>query len=485
VIQHVTVSAGYGDSNSKLNLKPDGTAALKLTWTEDDAIDVFEDGKDEAVGHLVIGKISDGGLTAEFSGEIVSTVGKKLTFRVGNKPSSFESQAGTLDHIRNNMLCVEGTATCNKEGNYDKIAMGLPYALLKLDLSGLWQQGPVKGENKKDPAVTICKGDMDHPIAAIYVSPTKSVVNPLKEVYVAIPVEGTPAKTDYIFVSGADNTKGLSFTKKTAWMTWTLQPNMFYTQSDGQGGSNGNAIVVPVFTVSDGARGEQSTTISFAPGNLRYLNDNFEFEANQWTYRSSYSTTDCGHFFWSSSSATAVASSYNDPIATETDKFFTNQADFAVDGRTGWRTLSNAECDYLLNISGASSGARTDANRFAKAMVNGVKGLLVFPDGYNGGEAISTTVGVAEMNNKDVDFPTESIPNDTWASMESAGVVFLPAAGYRTWEDVNESEAETRAFYWSSTPSGTSQAWYRFFNFHNAGAAGDNRSYGFSVRLVR
>lgn len=140
-----------------------------------------------------------------------------------------------------------------------------------------------------------------------------------------------------------------------------------------------------------------------------------------------------------------------------------------------YSTLSSDEWVYLLNTDNATSGARTQTNRFAKALLNGVQGLLIFPDGYNGTTAVSGD-GIAAVNSTAVDFPTKSIPSDSWTTMQSAGVVFLPVAGLRYGSDVFEWDSV--CYYWSSTAGGSDRA------FRMNGSNGVVRYSGLSVRLV-
>jgi len=67
-----------------------------------------------------------------------------------------------------------------------------------------------------------------------------------------------------------------------------------------------------------------------------------------------------------------------------------------------------------------------------------------------------------------------------------SGVVFLPAAGYRNGTTVNN--AGSNGNYWPSTafPSNASRAYRVYFGSGNLNlASGNNRGYGYSVRLVR
>lgn len=152
-----------------------------------------------------------------------------------------------------------------------------------------------------------------------------------------------------------------------------------------------------------------------------------------------------------------------------------------------WRTLSSAEWAYLLNTGNAESGARTDANRFAKARVNDVNGMLIFPDGYNNNVRIpdGSIKGVAALNNKSAAYPTDDdIPTETWTSMETAGVVFLPAAGRRNGSSLYL--VGSYGYYWSSTCSDSCEAYGMYFCSGKVNPQySDYRYFGYSVRLVR
>jgi hypothetical protein len=68
--------------------------------------------------------------------------------------------------------------------------------------------------------------------------------------------------------------------------------------------------------------------------------------------------------------------------------------------------------------------------------------------------------------------------------MESAGAVFLPAAGYRNGTDM--SLVEKRGAYWSATPLVAEYACYLDFVSYSLRPQDIyNRFYGLSVRLVR
>jgi len=111
-----------------------------------------------------------------------------------------------------------------------------------------------------------------------------------------------------------------------------------------------------------------------------------------------------------------------------------------IDNKGTWRLLTNDEWTYMLQT-------RT-GNRLAKANVHGVKGVVIFPDGYDG---IVQGTGIAGLNKMDATgFPTASMDDATWTAMEQSGVVFLPATGFRNGAEV-QYFTSNHSLYWSST----------------------------------
>ncbi|MCQ2314879.1 MAG: hypothetical protein MJZ56_06915 [Bacteroidales bacterium] len=243
---------------------------------------------------------------------------------------------------------------------------------------------------------------------------------------------------------------------------------------------------VPKFSVS------ANTTVEFAPGNLYYDGSAFHFETSQTAYTSSWNSNRVDHFLWSPNKDVAVDISTSSSSGLISDVFFTNATkttaspSFRVSGEDAgtWRTLSRAEWMYLLGVNNSSH--RRDANRFAKAKVNGVNGLLIFPDGYNNGVSIvdGTIVGVADVNVAGANYPSSSIPDDKWAEMESSGVVFLPAAGYRNGTEFTNVGSD--GYYWASDAANPSNAYSVYFHSGNVNQNYSfSRIYGSTVRLVR
>lgn len=154
-----------------------------------------------------------------------------------------------------------------------------------------------------------------------------------------------------------------------------------------------------------------------------------------------------------------------------------------------WRTLSKDEWQYILC-------SRTNAEAlFGLGGVNGIYGAILLPDNWVLPEGASFVPGTDkglswdEENNGYYDikghyFSSNSYSVEQWEQMEAAGAVFLPAAGGRNWNKVNDISA--RGFYWSTKSCGMSAAYH--LSFHDVGISSsghDDRCIGLSVRLVR
>lgn len=138
---------------------------------------------------------------------------------------------------------------------------------------------------------------------------------------------------------------------------------------------------------------------------------------------------------------------------------------------TGWRTLTAAEWNYVLNWR--------DYN-FAKARVGGVDGIILLPDGWN--ESWYPALSMDD-DNKGIPFSDNEVSPSDWVSVfEARGAVFLPAAG-------NRSEAEYSAEhngYWSSSQDGDIDAKLFYFSSTTMSyASPTGRAIGYSVRLVK
>lgn len=245
------------------------------------------------------------------------------------------------------------------------------------------------------------------------------------------------------------------------------------------------------FSVSDGKQ------VYFAKGNLQYTRS-----TGTWSFAKQQ--TDClgdANITTDTNGNTVLADTIdlfgwgtgNNPADTSTNihnyptfnDWGTNVV--GTDAAYTWRTLSKAEWKYLFCT-------RTDADQlFGFATVGSTKGLVILPDDWILPAGVAFTPSTAKgltksgcfYSNDNGDNYTHNVytPAD-WLSMESAGAVFLPAAGSRYRTDINW--VHSAGNYWSSTTSSDSLVSYLYFNNQYLIPDSYNRrSNAFSVRLVQ
>ena len=157
------------------------------------------------------------------------------------------------------------------------------------------------------------------------------------------------------------------------------------------------------------------TKVNFASGNLYYY-------AGKWSFAQTQTETPGArwsdkrpvtHFYWTDIPSVAVQEDYDiDHDDTGSEVFFTNKSDFSVYGNSGWRALTTAEWDYLLNGRKFTQNGKTYTGEhysYLRVILNvgGVYGLLLFPDGFKGQEDVMLGKYIPE------------------------GCAFLPGAGFR------------------------------------------------------
>lgn len=147
-----------------------------------------------------------------------------------------------------------------------------------------------------------------------------------------------------------------------------------------------------------------------------------------------------------------------------------------------WHTLSNAEWNYIF------AGRASYSSLYGFGRLFGVNGVFLLPDDWSWSETSIATAATAAgfaWSGGAKTFSSNIISNNTlWSVMESAGAVFIPAAGYRQGTTINMPG--DGGDYWSSTASSDKKA-YRtsFYNEHLSLSNNYGRSDGISVRLVR
>ena len=240
--------------------------------------------------------------------------------------------------------------------------------------------------------------------------------------------------------------------------------------------------------------------VTFSKGNLQYTQstNTWSFAANQYDYigtdnvtGGSVSFDDYGGY---SKSGTALAdkvdlfgwstSTTNFGVSTSTDDndyggsfvdWGTNQ--IGNDAPNTWRTLSYDEWYYLRYT-------RTNADALCGvAQVNGVNGLIFLPDNWTCPAGVTFKSGYHSSYGVDYYAAYQTFTAEQWSKLESAGAVFLPAAGYRDGSNVNF--VQDYGNYLSATENGSNYAYYLGFYSAEAYMYNTNRRYGQSVRLVK
>ncbi|MBR4364404.1 MAG: hypothetical protein IKP33_05690 [Prevotella sp.] len=478
----MTVDAQKG-SNGTRALSLDGST-LNSTWTKDDAVEVYK-GEDH-IGTLTAQSTgANTSLKGTLSGDLY--VNDNLTLKYLS--ADYNSQDGTLTGTAKSIdkVCDYSTATVTVSGiaggnisttnaNFANQQAVIKFTLKNADGASL---GNPTAFSVTDGTSMVTLSDIP---AETYTTNGGTGV-----LYVAFPASGASATISLEATVGSDTyafeKTGITFTNSKYYGVTVKMKKI--------------PVLNGKFTVN--ASGDQ---IRFSPGNLQYTKS-----TSTWSFMDhQYSTVETAGqdvgtdyaeedavvslFGWGTSNQTiANYGSAKQPWSTNTTS--TNygpsgtynltdtyaNGDWGVNMGSGWRTLSNAEWDYLFKT-------RTNAAaKYGYATVNSVYGIIILPDVFtdpnknNGSNAFagSTTTG----------WDANVYTSENWAFMEANGAVFLPAAGNRNGSSVYL--VGSRGYYWSSSANGTDSAYRVYFYSGNLISAStyDARRNGYSVRLVR
>ena len=221
--------------------------------------------------------------------------------------------------------------------------------------------------------------------------------------------------------------------------------------------------------------------VHFSQGNLQYVGK-WKFAPNQWDYfGKSQSDNHRDLFGWGTGNTPNEVSEWNIDYPTYSewgDNPITNGGNEVK----LWRTLFEEEWVFLFY------GRKDAAKLFGMGTLNGIKGTIILPDNWVGLKFANTENGLSEnggsyFNSNDNNYSHSTFTAEQWLIMESAGAVFLPAAGYTEGTDVMFVGSE--GSYWSATPNGTYGACHLDFNSYSLNPhCRTNRYCGRSVRLV-
>ena len=126
-----------------------------------------------------------------------------------------------------------------------------------------------------------------------------------------------------------------------------------------------------------------------------------------------------------------------------------------------WRSLTADEADYLLTKRDGAT------NKYGVAQVCGVNGVVLLPDDWNG--TLPFNAGVEGYDKDNTYYAIHNtIDAETWSQFEAAGAVFLPATGYRGYDENNEMvirRLREYGDYWTSSVSDTNANYAKDFGF--------------------
>jgi len=221
--------------------------------------------------------------------------------------------------------------------------------------------------------------------------------------------------------------------------------------------------------------------VRFSGGNLYWDGKKFRMEENQYGTASSIGgkrdAKHVSHFYWSKEAVIACAESYVDSTATAKDKFFASDS-YIIKNLTVLTGYD--EWEYLLNMRTTTTDNMPANSRYAEVKVNGVNGLLIFPDTFTWTSEMGTAPTVVNVHCDR--FGAGTYDEKQFDVMENEGVVFLPAAGLRKGNKV--SEVGKSGCYWTSVIDESNAFGLYFSDEYVDSADCNSKNNGYCVRLV-
>ena len=143
-----------------------------------------------------------------------------------------------------------------------------------------------------------------------------------------------------------------------------------------------------------------------------------------------------------------------------------------------WRTLDRSEWQYLFKNNKWTLGYIKTTEKDSSLC------FMLIPETFTASEGtIVEVIGTADLSSTSLDDLTNTYTTDEFASLEKLGVVALPCGGRRRGTSIYD--VGSYGHYWSSSTSGSNNAWEFYFYDDHVYSGGGFRYYGYSVRLVQ
>lgn len=190
-------------------------------------------------------------------------------------------------------------------------------------------------------------------------------------------------------------------------------------------------------------------------------------------------------FGWSGSTGTAQwgVGISNDSADYSGDFVDWGSNTIGTDAPDTWRTLTRSEWDYVLSERPDAytkrGVARINLNSDGTVYANG---LILLPDTWTAPEGVTFKSGVASEQSVQAYADYQTFTLSDWQKLESAGAVFLPAAGVRLEKRI--LYAHGAMYLWTAT-YGATYTLMQNANSKSISIFGSERYCGRTVRLVQ
>ncbi len=473
----ITLTAGYGNG-AKTSFDP-ANGAFAWTGTTESPEYIYVGGN--STGYLGYLTSTESGATVNFSGTITPGAADATLyfFYLGKGDHAaatsvdFSNQDGTLENVTNYHIAISEDVEYTGQTSFST-TLNMKMAIAYFDVDGF--------KNANETAETVyLHGDEVYSTATI--DYTNGTITGETKGYINL---GTANNGKYVALIPSVSTETtLKFDSNSKWGAMNflrgIQAGRYYSNS-------GAALTVTAGTLLAGTvpglfSVSATKMVRFSKGNLQYIGS---AETPYWKFADSQReclgtnvdiisnpNADRDLFGW--------GTGLNPTNVSNDDAEYSVFADWGNNaimngGNTSrlWRTLTSDEWEYLFGRSGVS---------YAKALVDGVKGVILLPDGW--------VSSIFDLNNTNVSggvYEGNTITAANWSnSIESNGAVFLPASGRRA--TAGNTLLNNFGFYWSSqtTNDDINSAYHLQFvreYLHVREYEFGNKSYGYSVRLV-